>query len=104
MSLNRQVMVVSTKLRKRKRSDRHNDRQHCEDMLNIQHIVHNKISPRIPVLPLKYSEVFDLLFEQEKSIAQLASESGLARYQYREVGEQFAAIYHLIEQHYANQK
>jgi len=52
-------------------------------------------------LPLKYSAVFDVIFEQEKSIAQLMDLSGLAKYQYKEVNNQFNAIYQLIYSKYA---
>jgi hypothetical protein len=52
-------------------------------------------------LPLKYSSVFDTIFEQEKSISQLMQVSWLANYQYREVNKQFNDIYHLIDTKYA---
>ncbi|MBU2969836.1 hypothetical protein KO527_10805 [Pseudoalteromonas sp. C2R02] len=52
-------------------------------------------------MPLKYSAVFDVIFEQEKSISQLMDESGLAKYQYKEVNEQFNEIYQLIDSNYA---
>lgn len=55
------------------------------------------IGEQIPVLPLKYSAVFDLIFEQEKSIAQLMETSGLAKYQFQEVAKQFNNIYNLID-------
>jgi hypothetical protein len=49
------------------------------------------------VLQLKFSTVFDTIFEQEKSIKQIMGESWLATYQYKEVAKQFDEIYSLID-------
>ena len=101
MHLNSNIVVIATKLKKRNKHDIFDDWPQCEDMLNIQQAVHSQISSDIPVLPLKFSAVFDTLFEEEKSIAQLMQGSGLANYQYKEVNDQFNAIYHLIDTRYA---
>lgn len=68
---NHNIFVVATKLQRRGKGDIFTDWLQCEDMKNIERIVHTQIGKHIPVLPLKYSSVFDAIFEQEQSIAQL---------------------------------
>jgi hypothetical protein len=51
----------------------------------------------IPVLPLKFSKVFDVIFEKEMSIAQLCEADPLARFTYRDVARQFDEIYDFID-------
>lgn len=89
-------MVVSTKLQKRK-NDIFKDWSESIDAKNIKAAVHQKIGDFIPVLPLKFSAVFDLIFEEGKSIQQLMQVSGLAKYQYQEVANQVENIYKLID-------
>lgn len=96
LQLNKNVFVVATKLQKRK-NDIFTDWAESIDAKNIQAAVHEKIGDFIPVLPLKFSTVFDLIFEEEKSIQQLMQLSGLAKYQYQEVANQFDNIYKLID-------
>lgn len=97
MNFNKNIIVVATKLQKRKKTDVFKSWAKSDDFLNIQKAVHSQIGRNIPVLPLKFSAVFDAIFEQELSIKQLMEASGLAKYQYREVSEQFEAIYNLID-------
>lgn len=99
-ALNPHIVVIATKLQKRKKTDIFTDWTQSEDFQNIAQAV-AQFDSTIPVLPLKYSTVFDTIFEQEKSIHQLMQTSWLAKYQYREVSRQFDAIYHLIDTQYA---
>ena len=60
---------------------------------------------QIPVFPLKFSKVFDAIFEKEKSIHQLMEADPLAAYNYRDVSGQFDEIYnHIDEMNHAQQK
>ena len=68
---------------------------------NIKAVVDHAIGQGIPVLPLKFSRVFDTIFEQERSIRQMMEEDALARYTYREVAVQFDNLLSYLEQHYA---
>jgi hypothetical protein len=97
LNLNKNIIVVATKLRKKGKSDIFKDWQDGADCMNISNLVKSKFGDKIPVLPLKYSEVFDTIFEQEKSIAQLMQVNGLNKYLYRGVSKQFDAIYKLID-------
>lgn len=97
LNLNKNVVVIATKLQKKKWEGIFTDWSESADALNIKKAVHTMIGEQIPVLPLKYSAVFDLIFEQEKSIAQLMETSGLAKYQFQEVAKQFNNIYNLID-------
>jgi superfamily II DNA or RNA helicase len=47
-------------------------------------------------MPLKFSKVFDNIFEYKKSIKQLMDESPLAKYNYKEVAKQFDDIYYIL--------
>lgn len=99
-TINPNIIVIATKLQKRKKSDIFSEWQKSEDYQNIAQAV-AQFDKNIPVLPLKFSAVFDAIFEQEKSINQLMQTSWLAKYQYREVSKQFDEIYHLIDQIHA---
>ena len=101
LQLNKNIIVIATKLQKKKTSDIFTDWGKSADALNIKKAVKASFWENIPVLPLKFSAVFDTIFEQEKSISQLMANSGLAKYQYREVNDQFNAIYHLMNSNYA---
>ena len=101
MNFNTNIIVVATKLKRRGKNDVFTKWENCIDIQNIRDLVHNKISSAIPVLPLKYSEVFDVIFEKEKSISQLMAGHPLNQYHYREVNDQFNALYHLIDSYYA---
>ena len=101
LDLNKNVVVIATKLQKKNKLDTFKDWSSCSDFLNIREAVSKNIGSEISVLPLKFSRVFDTLFEEEKSIAQLMKKSGLLAYQYREVAKQFEKIYHLIDQYHA---
>ncbi len=73
-ALNPNIIVIATKLQKRKKSDIFSDWKKSEDYQNIAQAV-AQFDKTIPVLPLKFSAVFDTIFEQEKSITQLMQTS-----------------------------
>ncbi|MGV6851615.1 MAG: hypothetical protein ACWA5R_05455 [bacterium] len=75
MQINSNIAVIATKLQKKGRTDLFKDWKDSSDFKNIQKAVHSKISPEIPVLPLKFSAVFEAIFEQGKSIQQIMQES-----------------------------
>lgn len=74
-AINQNIIVLATKLKKRHKTDIFTDWKKSEDYQNISQAVHQQISPNIPVLPLKFSNVFDAIFEQEKSISQIMATS-----------------------------
>jgi len=53
---------------------------------------------------LKFSDIFDTIFEKEKSIAQLMDSWSLYKYTLRDVSEQFNDIYKLIDTYDAEEK
>ena len=71
------------------------------DFKNIEKMVNANVKFNIPIFPLKFSKVFDLIFEKEKSINQMMEEDALSKYTYREVAKQFDNIYLFIEKNYA---
>jgi cellulose biosynthesis protein BcsQ len=93
---NSNIIVVATKLQKGKREMFTGDWIQSADYKNICTAVHEKFGEEIKVLPLKFSKVFDNIFEEQKSITQMMAMSPLAKYNYREVAEQFEDIYKAI--------
>lgn len=94
------IVVVATKLQKQKH-DVFTDWRESEDFKNIARIVWSTTKEEIPIFPLKFSKVFDTIFEREKSIAQLMESDVLLRYAYRDVNEQFQALFTFLRANYA---
>lgn len=94
---NSNIIVVATKLQKGKRETFTSNWRDSIDYQNIANAVQDKFGDEIKVLPLKFSKVFDNIFEEQKSIAQMMACSPLAKYNYREVAQQFEAIYQAME-------
>lgn len=99
-SLTKNIIVIATKLQKQKQDIFTNWRDSL-DFKNIEKIVESKIDFDIPVFPLKFSKVFDTIFEKEKSINQIAIDDPLSKYAYRDVIKQFNDIYTFLEKNYA---
>lgn len=91
-------LIVGTKLQKgRKEQFGRNEWDKSADFLNIASAV-RQAGFDYPLLPLKFSTAFDAIFEREKSIAQICASDPLAKYNFREVELQFAAIYQHIDE------
>ena len=97
-NFNKNIIVVACKLTKQ-RGDSGSDWRQYQDFKNIEKFVRWKIDFKIPILPLKLSKAFDLIFEHETSIEGLQKSNPLAHYTYREVREQFDQLYSLIDQY-----
>ena len=93
-------MVLATKLVKQK-GDLGKDWKNYADCKNIENLITAKIDFNVPVLPLKYSKAFDLIFEKEQSIRQLMQNNPLSNYTYKQVSQQFNDLYTLIDSYYA---
>ena len=102
-SFTKNILVIATKLQKQK-NDVFNTWDESLDFKNIEKMVNANIDFKVPILPLKFSKVFDMIFEKEKSINQIIEEDALAKYTYRDVATQFNNIYTFIEKHYASKK
>ena len=90
------ILIIATKLEKGRREMFTNDWTQSSEYLNVKNQVNRHLGD-IPVLPLRYSKVFNAIFEQEKSIRQLMEADPLAKHNYRQVCEQFDAIYKFID-------
>ena len=99
----KQILVIATKLQKQK-NDVFSNWQDSLDFKNIEKMVSANVNFPVPILPLKFSKVFDMIFEKEKSISQITEEDALAKYTYRDVAKQFNDIYVYIEENYAAKK
>ena len=92
-----QVLIVATKLKKgRKEIFGKDEWDRSEDFKNVKHAVESS-GFDYPVLPSKFSNAFDAIFEREQSIAQISEVDALAAYSFREVKNQFDAIYQHID-------
>ena len=94
--INTNIVVVATKLQKQKRDVFTDNWTQSEDFKNIEAAVKSKFGSDIPVLPLKFSKVFDNIFEEQKSIRQMMNATGLAKHTYKDVAKQFDEIYKVI--------
>ena len=94
------ILVVATKLTKQ-RGEVFKDWKESEDFKNIEKTVNTKIPFPIAMLPLKFSKVFDVIFEKEQPISQIMLEDPLAKYTYREVANQFNTILAFIDYDHA---
>lgn len=92
----RSILVVATKLQKQQGERFTSDWMQSRDYKNIAAAV-DALELSLPVLPLKFSKVFDAIFEKERSIRQLTESDPLAAYTYRDVAAQFDAIYAHID-------
>ncbi|MBL1422558.1 MAG: hypothetical protein COC24_018790 [Alphaproteobacteria bacterium] len=98
LKFNQNILVVSTKLQKQSNEHFTGDWRNSRDHQNIAAaIVQSGLSDKIPVLPLKFSKVFDAIFEKEMSIRQIMGAEPLAAYTYREIAKQFDEIYKHID-------
>lgn len=94
---NGSVLVIATKLEKgKKESFKHNQWEQASAFQNIKNAVEGH-GFKVPVLPLKFSKVFNTIFEREMSIEQLRASDPLANYNYRDVSAQFDQIYKAID-------
>jgi hypothetical protein len=94
------IVVVATKLQKGSK-EFFSDWRDSQDFKNIASVVENSVGQGIPIFPLKFSKVFDTIFEKEQSIGQLRASSGLEAYTYREPAKQFDDLFTYLEKHYA---
>lgn len=97
---NKNIVVVATKLAKKK-GEFFTDWNDSDDLKNIKNIISETVGQGIPVFPLKFSKVFDVIFEREMSIGQLMQSEPLARYTYKDVAAQFDALFSYLEKTYA---
>ena len=91
------ILVVATKLQKQSGERFTGDWSKSRDFQNVADAVASSIDFDVSVLPLKFSKVFDAIFEKEKSIRQIMDSDALAAYTYREVANQFDSIYDYID-------
>lgn len=102
-SFTKNIIVVATKLQKQ-RNEIFTDWRDSADYKAIKEAVESNIDFEVPIVPLKFSKVFDTIFDREQSIAQLSESDPLARYSYRDVLEQFNDLYSLIDTYHDYQK
>ena len=94
------IIVVTTKLEKDRKDIFTDDWTESADFKNVKKSVLDVIDSSdtdIQFLPLRRSKIFDTIFDEEKSIAQIMEVDPLVRYQQRVVNDQFKAIYAALE-------
>jgi len=95
-SLNSNILIVATKLKKKRTEGKRTKWTETAAFKNIEAQVRGEFS--YPILPLRYSEAFDAMTEQEQSIAQMCDSNPLLNHAYKDVREQFDAIYEHIDE------
>nr|VFJ57822.1 MAG: hypothetical protein BECKFM1743C_GA0114222_102094 [Candidatus Kentron sp. FM]VFJ74624.1 MAG: hypothetical protein BECKFM1743A_GA0114220_107892 [Candidatus Kentron sp. FM]VFK21883.1 MAG: hypothetical protein BECKFM1743B_GA0114221_108221 [Candidatus Kentron sp. FM] len=94
--ITKNILVVATKLQK-KQGEMFTSWENSREFSEIRGTVDEYIDFDVPVLPLKYSKVFDAIFEKGKSIRQIMKSEPLASYTYRHIATQFDEIYAFID-------
>jgi len=91
-------LVIATKLRKQKKDTF--TKSAWQESIDFQNVAEAVKAAGFdhPVLPLKFSAVFDTIFEKEMSISQLCEADPLAAYSFRDARSQFDAIYKQIDE------
>jgi len=102
------IIVVATKLTKSKVVGKKKegnlsigpyDWTTSEDYINIKKQVEANIDFSLPILPLKFSNGFDLVDDEEKSLIELTQSSNLLKHRYGIEAEQLNNIYQEISNH-----
>jgi len=96
-SVKASVLVVATKLKKGRKEVFTNDWTESASFKNIKNAIVDKCSTDITVLPLKYSELFNTIFDRELSIAQLRNNDALIKHSAKVLDQQFNEIYKYID-------
>ena len=95
------IIVIATKLKKSrskgKKEGRVYDWIQSDDYTNIASQIRANIDYDIPILPLKYSNAFDVVDDEEKSIIELVESNNLYKYYYSIEAQQVKNIYKLIK-------
>lgn len=107
MQFTKNIVVVATKLKKSKDNTEKKkegklvigeyDWTQCEDFINIENQVKENINFEVPILPLKLSNGFDVVDDEEKSILQLVETNNLYKHYYKTESEQMQDIYNLMK-------
>ena len=100
------IVVVATQLKKNKEVNKKEGKllikdyewERCEDYINIKNQLKlNNIRKDIPILPLRYSNAFDVVDDEEKSIIQLIKSNNLYKHYYKTEAKQLQNIYNLLK-------
>jgi len=94
--LNKNIVIIATKLQKQKNED-FADWAESKDCTNVRDTLSGLLEKEYPVFPLKYSKVFDVIFDKEKSIRQMVDGGGIDAYTYRMIAWQFDKIYQYLD-------
>jgi len=70
--------------------------EECDDFINIKNQLH-KHNIDVPILPLKYSNGFDVVDDEEKSILQLIETNNLYKHHYKVEAQQLQKFYNLLK-------
>lgn len=102
----RNIIVIATKLMKSRYKGKKKegdlglgkyDWTKSDDFMNIAKQIKANIDFKIEVLPLRFSNGFDLVDDEEKSIVELVKTNKLYKHYYSNEAEQLKAIYKVIK-------
>ena len=95
-ALNPNIVLVVTKIEKRKR-EMFSDWRQSADFREVTGTLSQLLEHEYPAVPLKFSKGFDIIFDREASLRELVEEGGIDAYNYRLVADQFDELYTAIE-------
>ena len=103
------IVVVATKLKKTKSESKvkkegdlvigEYDWEESEDFVNIKRQLEASEMGDIPIVPLKYSNGFDMVDNEEKSILQLVESNNLYKHFYKTEAKQMRDLYNLLQKY-----
>jgi len=98
-ALGKKVIVVATKLETKTKAQSWTESEDYKCVYQAVESLRDEIGYMPSVMPLKVSKVFETVLRECVSVHSLAAQSGLAKYTYRELLEQFDAIYEEVSKH-----
>lgn len=87
--INDRILIVGTKLEKRRNEFFKDDWRESRDFIEIMDTLSGLIDRTLPAVPLKFSKGFDAIFTREMSLRQMVGAGGIDAFSYRTIADQF---------------
>ncbi len=86
--INDRILIVGTKLEKRRNEFFKDDWRECKDFTEIMVTLSGLVGRTLPAVPLKFSKGFDAIFTREMSLRQMVRAGGIDAFSYRTIADQ----------------
>lgn len=94
---NQNIAIIVTKLQKRP-NEMFTTWFKSADFTEVTKLLSELLERDFPAFPLKFSKVFDHIFEREMSVAQICALGGIDQYHFKVVKEQWDVISNFIDE------